>query len=335
MNNNADALLFTHKVCVEAPQTLRIASEKSPSRISPRGLSAKRFDMVVKMIGNHKTISPQNDLQGILDTARPGDVIQLPEGDFRAKCTLFVPSVTIRGAGMDKTRILWDDYAEKIYVDGKAYNTFRTFTFAVCADHVTMEDLAVVNDALLPEVKGQEVALTVYADDFHMKNCRLTSTQDTLFLGPLPQDLIERYDGFLPDHLRADRYCRQYFDSCLIEGTVDFIFGCGKVLFDRCELRSLKDARDIGFVAAPAHALRQPEGFHFKDCRFTAAKGVSPGSIWLARPWRDYGLCRFENCTYGEHINPLGFDKWRDTDRDRTARFYEYPPVEGRVDWVR
>ena len=23
MNNNADALLFTHKVCVEAPQTLR------------------------------------------------------------------------------------------------------------------------------------------------------------------------------------------------------------------------------------------------------------------------------------------------------------------------
>ena len=49
MNNNADALLFTHKVRVEAPQTLRIASVKSPSRISPRGLSAKRFDMEVKM----------------------------------------------------------------------------------------------------------------------------------------------------------------------------------------------------------------------------------------------------------------------------------------------
>ena len=49
MNNNADALLFTHKVCVEAPQTLRIASVKSPSRISPRGLSAKRFDKEVSM----------------------------------------------------------------------------------------------------------------------------------------------------------------------------------------------------------------------------------------------------------------------------------------------
>ena len=55
MNNNADALLFTHKVRVEAPQTLRIASVKSPSRISPRGLSAKRFDMEVNM--HKRTIS--------------------------------------------------------------------------------------------------------------------------------------------------------------------------------------------------------------------------------------------------------------------------------------
>ena len=49
MNNNADALLFTHKVFVEAPQTLRIASVNSPSPISPRSLSAKRFDKEVSM----------------------------------------------------------------------------------------------------------------------------------------------------------------------------------------------------------------------------------------------------------------------------------------------
>ena len=73
-----------------------------------------------------------------------------------------------------------------------------------------------------------------------------------------------------------------------------------------CEIRSLCDARDIGYAAAPAHAL-----------------------------WRDYGLSRFENCTYGPHISPLGFDKWNDTNRDRTARFYETPAVEGRVKWVK
>ncbi|MBQ9027989.1 MAG: hypothetical protein IJ110_04400 [Lachnospiraceae bacterium] len=52
------------------------------------------------------------------------------------------------------------------------------------------------------------------------------------------------------------------------------------------------------------------------------------------RTW-DHGLCRFENCTYGPHIHPLGFDKWNDTDRDRTARFYETPAVPGHVKWVR
>ena len=166
----------------------------------------------------HNILTPDDDLQAVLDQSSPGDFIQLSEGDFRVKCTVFVPSLTIRGAGMDKTRIIWDDYANKIHADGKEYNTFRTWTMAVCADHITMEDLAVVNGSLHPETKGQEVALTVYADDFHMKHCRLTSTQDTLFLGPLPKDLIERYDGFLPDHLRRDISCRQYFEDCLIEG---------------------------------------------------------------------------------------------------------------------
>lgn len=281
------------------------------------------------------SLAPGEDLQKALDAARPGDTILIPEGSYRAKLSLSVPSVTIRGAGMDRTRIVWDDHAEKIHADGKAYNTLRTFTMAVLADHVTMEDLCVANDALQPEIKGQEVALTVYADDFVMRRCRLTSTQDTLFLGPLPHDLIERYDGFLPDPLRQDKECSQYFYDCVIEGTVDFIFGCGRTLFDNCELRSLQDARDIGYVAAPAHALSQTEGFLFRNCRFTAEPGVTPGSIYLARPWRDYGLCCFDRCSYGEHISPLGFDKWNDTRRDLTARFYETPPVPGRVKWVK
>ena len=141
--------------------------------------------------------------------------------------------------------------------------------------------------------------------------------------------------GFLPDKLRENRECSQYFYNCLIEGTVDFIFGCGSALFDRCEIRSLVDARDIGFVAAPAHSLLQTQGFLFRYCRFTAQSGVTAGSIYLARPWRDYGLCCFDRCKYGRHINPLGFDKWQDTDRDRTARFFENPPIPGRVKWVR
>lgn len=280
-------------------------------------------------------LNPGQSLQEALDRARPGDVIRLAEGEYRAKTTISTPGLTLMGAGADRTRIVWDDYAKKLDGRGVEYNTFRTWTMAVCADGVAMEDLSVVNDALRPEDKGQEVALTVYGDGFRMERCRLTSTQDTLFLGPLPADLIQRYDGFLPDALRRDKPCRQRFAHCLIEGTVDFIFGCGEAVFEDCEIRSLVDARGVGYAAAPAHALEQGSGFTFQSCRFTAQEGVAPGSIYLARPWRDYGLCVFKDCAYGGHISPLGFDKWNDTERDKTARFYEDPPVSGRVGWVR
>lgn len=286
------------------------------------------------MAKSYNTITPFDNLQEVFDRACPGDKIQLSEGVFRIKATIFVPGLTICGAGSDKTIIVWDDYANKIHADGKEYNTFRTWTLAVCADHVTMEDLAVVNDALHPETKGQEVALTVYGDRFLMEDCVLSSTQDTLFLGPLPGDLIQRYQGFLPDELRQDRPLSQRFHRCLIEGTVDFIFGCGKALFEDCEIRSLCDARDLGYVAAPAHALEQQEGFLFHRCRLTRAPGVTDGSIFLARPWRDYGLLCFRDCSYGPHIAAAGFDPWRDSGRDRTARFYEFPAQPGRVPWV-
>lgn len=279
--------------------------------------------------------APGQPLQPLLDAAQSGDCIHLAEGVYREKLLLKTPGLTIVGAGADRSVLIWDDYARKQDELGREYVTFRTWTLAVCADHVTMRNLAVVNDALFPETKGQEVALTVYGDDFLMEDCRLTSTQDTLFVGPLPPDLIVRYDGFLPDELRADKTCRQVFRSCLIEGTIDFIFGCGEARFETCEIRSLPDVRGVGYASAPSHCAWQTDGFLFDRCRFTCAEGVEAGSVYLARPWRNYGLARFENCSYAEHIAPVGFDHWANTTRERTCRFSETPPVPGRVKWMR
>lgn len=278
-------------------------------------------------------VAPGDDLQAVCDAAPAGATIYLGSGVYRQKVMIRTPDLTLIGAGWD-TVIVWDDHAKKPHPIGWEYNTFRTYTLAVCADGVTMNNLTVANDALQPEIKGQEVALSVVADRFCMENCRLTSTQDTLFTGPLPDDLIGRYEGFLLDPLRRGCPMNQLFVNCLIEGTVDFIFGCGETRFDNCEIRSLNDARNIGYVAAPSHSLRQKEGFTFRNCRLTCEDGVAPGSIYLARPWRDYGMARFENCTYGPHIAAVGFDPWSGTRRDLTARFHETPAAEGRVSWV-
>lgn len=278
--------------------------------------------------------SVQDDLQAIFDGAQEGATIILDEGIYRQKLMIRTPGLTVSGAGADKTKIVFGDYARKLDCSGKEYITFRSYTLAVCADGVTMRELSIINDAGRPEVLGQQIALSVVADGFLMENCTLSSTQDTLFTGPLPPDLRERYEGFLDARLCRGGDLQQRFSNCLIEGTVDFIFGCGRSLFENCELRSLPDARNNGYVAAPSHTLYQKEGFLFRDCQITHAEGVMPESIYLARPWRPHGLCVFDHCSCAGHIAPKGFDRWGSSDRDRTARFREIPAVPGRADWV-
>lgn len=279
-------------------------------------------------------VTPAEDLQAVFDSAPEGATVHFAPGIYRQKTMLRTRGLTLVGAGAEKTVLAFDDHAKKRHPIGYEFNTFRTYTLAVCADDVTIRELAIVNDALSPEVKGQEVALSVVGNNFRMENCLLRSTQDTLFCGPLPDDLIGRYEGFLLDPLRRGGTLRQHYEGCRIEGTVDFIFGCGEAVFENCEIRSLVDARNCGYVAAPAHELRQQTGFLFRRCRFTCQAGVAPGSIYLARPWRDYGSSRFEDCLYGLHIAPEGFHKWNDTNRDQTARFSESPAVAGRVNWI-
>ncbi len=278
-------------------------------------------------------VTPETDVQLLLDNAEKNSVIHLAAGSYRQKLVIRTPGLRLEGAGSEKTEIVWNDYAKKLDGQGREYITFRTWTVAVCADGVEMSRLSVRNDALDPVSKGQEVSLSVYGDDFRMSDCLLCSTQDTLFLGPLPPDLIDRYDGFLPDELRASRLLSQRFTRCRIEGSVDFIFGCGDAVFDECEIVSVFDGRDHGFVAAPAHSMNQNDGFVFRRCSFLRGPGLSDSSVFLARPWRDYGLARFEDCRYEAHIKPEGFDPWLDSGRERTARFTETPVRPGRVSW--
>lgn len=282
------------------------------------------------------TLFPNDNISDAVRKAGAYTRVILSEGIYRQKTEISVPYIELVGADADKTVIVNDDYAKKLHEDGKEYNTFRTYTLAVLAPHVCLRGLTVENDSKKPEENGQEVALTVYAEDFYAENCKFISTQDTVFCGPLPHDLIERYDGFLSPQLRREISSLQIYKNCYIAGTVDFIFGCGDALFENCEIRSLYDVRGCGYAAAPAHAREQETGFVFDRCRFTCDKRVGDGGIYLARPWRDYGKASFINCTYGRHISPQGFDKWNDTHRDKTARFAEYGTHRvGRVPWSR
>ena len=56
-------------------------------------------------------VTPDANLQGTLTSAQPGDILQLYEGEYRTKCTIFVPGITacaaLRTAHTDPIFILW------------------------------------------------------------------------------------------------------------------------------------------------------------------------------------------------------------------------------------
>lgn len=276
-------------------------------------------------------LSPADNLHDILSDITQPTTIYLKKGVYHGKFVISANDVTLIGEERETTIISYDDYAKKPHSDGGEYNTFRTFTVCVTGERVVFENLTVENSNTAPETVGQCVALSVNAKVFRAKNCDIKSTQDTLFTAPFPDDLIIRYsgltgdpayyDGFIPrDQLYMEGEAFHYFENCRVYGTVDFIFGGARAMFESCELISLKEKRGFGFVAAPSHSLKQSLGYLFLNCAFKNG-GADDGSVYLARPWRDFGKCDFINCTLESHVSPHLFDKWNDTYRDRTARF--------------
>lgn len=267
-------------------------------------------------------LTTNDDIQSIINNSHSGDVINLSNGVYHQKLIIDKPNITLCGQNRDKTIIEFDDYAKKIHSDGKEYNTFRTFTVNVIAPNVNITNLTISNSALDPINKGQAVALSIYANNVTIDNCNIYSMQDTIFNGPLPLDLIERYTNFLPDNQRLFfGQSNQVIKNCLVCGTVDFIFGCANALYYNCEIRSICDNREVGYVCAPAHEINSEDAIMFYKCNFTASN-VKENSIFLARPWRDYGQAIFVDNVIGNHISQVAFDKWNDTNRDKTARFY-------------
>lgn len=269
-------------------------------------------------------LTPKDDLQNILNNLGEPATIYLSAGVYSQKIEIAASDVLIVGASREATVITYGDYAKKIHADGKEYNTFRTYTVCVTGERVRLENLTVENSNTAPAIVGQCVALSVNAKRFYAKNIDLKSTQDTLFLYPFPDDLVVRYRGFIPQNqLYTEGRALHIFENCRIYGTVDFIFGCSEAYFKDCKIISFDDGRDIGFVAAPAHPLAEEHGFTFLDCDIIS-DGAKTATNFLARPWRDFGKCAFINCRVDGHINPELFDKWNDTERDKTARFAYY-----------
>jgi pectinesterase len=183
------------------------------------------------------------------------------------------------------------------------------------------------------------------------KNVHFKGHQDTLFLSPLP-DQEREADGFKGPRQNTPRIMTtQYFENCIIEGDIDFIFGGADAVFKDCTILSLyrpplssiiEETPACGSEADQSllqkalaekrsgHSFRltsagvpvqgfvcapctppDGNGFHFIHCDFTT-DCCPDGSVYLARPWRPYAKVTFEDCSFGPHIAPEKFAGWND-----------------------
>ena len=145
------------------------------------------------------------------------------------------------------------------------------------------------------------------------KNCKFLGWQDTLYAE----------NG------------RQYFESCYIEGAVDFIFGQATAVFENCVIHS----KDDGYIAAPMRfAETETSGFVFINSKLTGEN--TEKGVFLGRPWRAFGRTVFLETTMDAHIRPEGWNNWNNAENEKTAYFAEYnskgagAKKESRVKWI-
>ncbi len=285
-------------------------------------------------------VTPNQSLQAVID-ALPKDgsdvLVQLTEGTWHEKIELCRPHTMLKGAGPDKTHILWQDAATDPMEDIGRLGTFRTATLRTEGEMITLTDLHIGNTAAPRESVGQCIALYAEGNGLRCTNCRLTGGQDTLFTAPLPprENLKNGFVGPRQFAPRIPQY--QVYDQCRIEGDVDFIFGGAAAWFEQCDIVSIdsrqrRDQPYRGYATAASTPQGQRFGYVFKHCRFLG-EDVPDGSVYLGRPWREYARTVLLECELGSHIHPEKWHDWGKKDFAQTGLYALYrctgPGVQG------
>ncbi len=269
------------------------------------GIAAARpLTIIVAQDGSGDFRCIQEAFDAVPDYATEVTTILIRPGVYKERLVLKPSkrSVKLRGEDPHKTIVTYDNFATKSNPEtGKHYGTTGSSSFFVEADDFTAENISFANSS---GPFGQAVAVNITGNRVAFKNCRFLGFQDTLYTKG-PQD-------------DKSKESLQYFESCYIEGTVDFIFGAATALFIRCELRS----KGNGYVTAASTPQAKPYGYVFVDCKLTAENPHI--AVALGRPWRPHAKVVYINCDMGQHIRPEGWDNWGKEANEKTAFFAEY-----------
>ncbi|CAN6573994.1 unnamed protein product [Malus baccata var. baccata] len=211
------------------------------------------------------------------------------------------PNITFQGQGYETTAISWNDTANS------AHGTFYSGSVQVFADNFVAKNISFMNVAPIPkpgDVGAQAVAIRISGDQAAFLGCGFFGAQDTLH----------------------DDRGRHYFKDCYIQGSIDFIFGNGRSLYENCQLISMSNPVPLGTKsingAVTAHGRASKDdntGYAFVNCFIGGT-----GRVWLGRAWRPFSRVVFASTTMTDIIAPEGWNDFNDPTRDQTIFYGEY-----------
>ncbi|KAJ0638307.1 putative pectinesterase [Helianthus annuus] len=170
--------------------------------------------------------------------------------------------------------------------------TFNSATVAAVGDGFLARDITFQNAA--GPSGEQAVALRVGSDLSAFYRCGILAYQDTLYV-----------------HSN-----RQFYYSCMVVGTVDFIFGNAAVVLQDCDIQArLPGPKQKNMLTAQGRTdPNQNTGIVIQKCRIAATSDLQPvqGSYptYLGRPWKLYSRTVVMQSSITDVINPAGWYPW-------------------------
>lgn len=284
--------LNVHGASVIAEMAVKAVAEAIPELQQ----YVRHYDLVVAKDGSGDFFTVQEAINAVPDYRKNArTTILIKEGSYKEKVIIPASKNAVSLIGQGEVKITYDDYASKPNIFGENKGTSGSSSCYIYAPDFYAENITFENTS---GPVGQTVACFVSADRAYFKKCKFLGFQDTLYT--------------------YGKGCRQYYDECYIEGTVDFIFGWSTAVFNRCHIHSIGN----GYITAPSTDKGQKYGYVFYNCEITANSDVD--KVYLSRPWRPYAQAVFIQCNMDKHILPEGWDNWRNKNNEKTVFYAEY-----------
>ncbi|XP_059636081.1 pectinesterase-like [Cornus florida] len=227
-------------------------------------------------------------------------VIHIKAGVYKERLnfTKQMSGVVLIGDGPTKTKI-----TESKSFAGDGMQTYETATVGASGERFIFKDLAIENNAG-PD-GHQAVALRITSDRSVIYNCLIEGFQDTLY---------------------AHNH-RQFYRDCTISGTVDFVMGDAKAVFQNCKMLIRMPNKNLAFVTAQSR--KGPDlksGFVLQNCTITAepelAKAGNKVRAYLGRPWMPYAKVLIMNSQIDAVIHPDGWFPWNNNTETLNTLWY-------------